>query len=198
MIFFILNQRGKVHNLTRVFDNNFNNPFVLRAVSFVALMVVVTQNAFACTADEITLSDNSCVPVKFKLETQSMNNKDFSFQISAAGIFYIDWGDGNVQTLNRTNNTTNTSVSHTYSGKGARIIKFGGDATGYNAGDTTAAINFSSNQQVKKALYRITGSLTDLFPEFGPAANQQPKFYNTFNGCQALFQKTYFVAQQMH
>ena len=38
-------------------------------------------------------------------------NTDFTFKPSAAGTFYIDWGDGNIQTITK-NDTTNTTYSH--------------------------------------------------------------------------------------
>ncbi|MBO4672068.1 MAG: hypothetical protein J5608_00250 [Alphaproteobacteria bacterium] len=161
--------------------------FAMRTGYAVALLFGAINTANACTADQITLSDNSCVDVKFTLEFQGLNKNNNSFQISAAGVFYVDWGDGNVEVVNRTNDTTNASVTHTYASKGDRTIRIGGVATAYNSSNTNiAAINFSTSTNIKKALVRISGSLTDLFPELGTNPGQYPSFRNTFNGCNKL------------
>lgn len=37
----------------------------------------------------------------------------FSFTIGASGTFYVDWGDGNTEIIEKTD-TKSTSYSHTY------------------------------------------------------------------------------------
>ncbi len=70
--------------------------------------------------------------------TTTSSTSSFSFQISAKGTYLIDWGDGDVETINKTN-TTNTTYSHTYDSAGEYTIGIGGEATAYNTGITTSA-----------------------------------------------------------
>ncbi len=134
-------------------------------------------------------------------------NDYFQFQMSAAGVFWIDWGDGTIERIDRTNNTTKRYYFHTYTNTTARSydIKFDGLATGYSTGSYIAAIVFGSdgyglNTQLKVA--GISGSLGALFPTIGatmqydPTAGLaydsdalsaiQPKFTGTFSGCTRL------------
>ena len=122
------------------------------------------------------------VPPKFFITT-TPNTTSFSFKISARGSFYIDWGDGNVETFIK-NNTTNTTYSHTYTSAGEHKISIGGHVTSYATGATISAINFSSNTNIAK----IEGSLGAIFSTIGDgsASSQQPRFYNTFYMCTNL------------
>ena len=81
---------------------------------------------------------------KFFVTTTS-STSSFSFQISAKGTYLIDWGDGNVETINKTN-TTKTTYSHTYDSAGEYTIGIGGEATAYNTSTSTAAISFRQTQ----------------------------------------------------
>ena len=43
---------------------------------------------------------------KFQVTTTDMAaGTEFKFYMSAKGTFYVDWGDGNVKTITRTNTT---------------------------------------------------------------------------------------------
>lgn len=125
---------------------------------------------------------------KFEITTISTTSS-FSFYLSARGNFYIDWGDGKIQYIERTG-TTNTSYSHTYSSAGTYVIRFGGggvyDATtnpngtqAYNTGNT-GAISFSQNTNIST----ISGNLSKLLPTLSNGT--QPKFYRSFYGCSNL------------
>ncbi len=111
--------------------------------------------------------------------TTTPDTTSFKFYISAAGTFTIDWGDGTVDTINKTN-TNKTTYSHTYSSAGAYEIGISGQATAYKSDLYTAAISFNSNKNVAG----ISGTLGAIF---GTLENgTQPRFYQTFYGCSGL------------
>ncbi len=105
--------------------------------------------------------------------TTTPNTSSFSFQISAKGTYLIDWGDGNKETINKTD-TANTTYSHTYDSAGEYTISIGGEATAYNTSTSTAAISFRSNKNTAG----ISGSLGAIFGTL--ADGTQPRFFNTF------------------
>ena len=113
--------------------------------------------------------------------TKIASGGSFSFSMSAAGTFYIDWGDGSeIQVVNKTNTNMET-FSHPYTASEPRAydIKLTGQATQYHAG-SSAAISFSNNKQVAG----IAGSLGALFPTLADGSN--PIFYQTFYMCTSL------------
>ena len=105
--------------------------------------------------------------------TTTGNTSSFSFDISAAGSFSINWGDGTVDNINKSD-TTNTTYSHTYDKAGEYTIGIGGEATAYNTSALTAAISFSSNKNTAG----ISGSLGAIFGTL--PSGTQPRFYQTF------------------
>ncbi len=113
--------------------------------------------------------------------TTTADTTSFKFNISAAGAFTVDWGDGNVENITK-NNTANTTYSHTYSTAGAYNIGISGQATGYNPSShgAVAAISFSSNKNVAG----ISGSLSAIFGTLADGTN--PSFYSTFWNCTNL------------
>ena len=102
-----------------------------------------------------------------------------SVKLAAAGTFYVDWGDGVVDVIEKTD-TTSMSYSHTYRRMGSFTIKIGGLATAYNTNDSTATFRFGSNSY----LTGISGSLGAIFPTL--ANGSQPSFYGTFDGAYNL------------
>ncbi len=107
------------------------------------------------------------------------NTVDFSFNMTAKGDFTVDWGDGNIEPISRTD-TTEATYTHTYDIAGEYTIGFDGVATGYNSHWSTSVFNFKNN----KNLAAIYGSLGALFPSFATGA--QPSYYSTFHGCSNL------------
>ncbi len=100
----------------------------------------------------------------------------FSFQISAAGTFYVDWGDGTVERYEK-NNTSLQTISHTYSDAVSNYkIRLGGQATRYNY--YSGAISFMDGGCTLKS---IEGSLGEIFP-YGNNLN----FYRAFESCKGL------------
>ena len=171
----------------------FQNMKRLLGIFFFAISVLIAASAGmvsaanACTADQITLDDNSCVDVKFTITTTSIKNTRISINISAQGTFYIEWENGVVDPINR-DNTTNETYTHRYGNvQGPKTIRIGGLATGYSTSNTTAAISISSSSS--RYIETISGSLTDLFPEYGTGAGQSPLFYRSFYGCSKLESK---------
>ncbi len=106
--------------------------------------------------------------------TTTPNTSSFSFNISAAGDFTIDWGDGTVDNINKTD-TTNTTYSHTYDSAGEYKIGISGKATAYNTATSTAAISFRDNKNTAG----ISGSLGAIFGTLADGTN--PRFYQTFS-----------------
>ena len=117
--------------------------------------------------------------------TTTPDTTSFSFKISAAGEFVVDWGDGTVETITKANTTT-TTYSHTYNTAGTYTIGLSGQATAYNTDTYTAAINFyvGSNTSTKetnvKKIASIDGSLGAIFGTLSSDTNNQPRFYQTF------------------
>ena|GEM_PF-1009858 len=112
----------------------------------------------------------------------SAPNSEFSFQISAKGTFYVDWGDGSaVQTITRTVTTANT-YTHKYTGTGKYNITLTGKATGYSSDSATPAISFE-NSKGKDQIVSINGSLGAIFPIVNSSDTGSPRFVGTFSGC---------------
>ena len=110
--------------------------------------------------------------------TTTSSTSSFSFSISAAGEFWVDWGDGSdVETITKTD-TNNQTISHTYTTAAAYDIKIGGLATKYST--YLGAISFKSNTN----LAGISGSLGEIFPTL--ADGSQPRFRDTFYNCTNL------------
>ena len=112
----------------------------------------------------------------FKIIT-TPNTKTFSFEISAAGKFTIDWGDNNIETIEKTD-TNSQIISYKYDRIGKYIIKLDGKATRYNK--ETSAITFKNNKNMEK----IDGSLGMIFSTL--PNGEQPIFLNTFAYCYNL------------
>ena len=135
-----------------------------------------------CLAMVLSFVPTSIISVA-KAATTTTDTTTFSFDISAAGKFYVDWGDGSdVQVITRTS-TSNETYTHTYNTAGEYQIKIDGKATLYGS---YAAISFYNN----KKLAKIDGSLGQIFstlsdgtqPRFGSSSNWR----GTFQGCKEL------------
>ena len=120
-------------------------------------------------------------PIEYKFFLTTTSTNSFSFSISAAGKFYVDWGDGKRQTITKPD-TTNTTYSHTYSTRKSYTIKLAGQATAYNTSTSTAAISFYVNYSdtQSKKIASIDGSLGAIFGTLSSDTNNQPRFYRTF------------------
>ena len=133
---------------------------------------------------------------KFTLTTTNMAaNKTFKYWQGAEGLFYVDWGDGTLQTIN-----FKGTISHTYATAGVHTIRFGGLATDYyyinktyrfgsvsfgirarDAYDTAGANDYSGTPEFVAG---ISGSLGAIYPSLSDT--EQPRFIGTFSECTNL------------
>ena len=127
------------------------------------------------------VKDNS--KYKFTITTTEMPaGTEFRFEMSAAGNFTVDWGDGTVDKIVRTN-TTLTTYSHEYKTSDVYKIGFDGLATGYST-SVISTIRFYGNTNI----IGISGSLGAIFPTIGTGvgSNSKPRFFETFYNCAKL------------
>lgn len=113
-------------------------------------------------------------PIQYHFTATTTETSEFSFKISAAGTFYIDWGDGTIEKIVRASAGTEDLYSHTYDVADVYNVGIGGRATGYNG---NAAISFAKNTN----LAGISGSLGRVFRT--TEKNAQPVFSELFSGC---------------
>lgn len=135
------------------------------------------------------------------IATTTPNTTEFDFDLSASGTFYVDWGDGTVDTIEK-NDVNKRSFSHTYETAGTYVVKLGGRATGYSQElndrpailsddavaygaseedyDYVPVISFAGNEYLAK----IEGSLGKIFPTL--PGGIQPRFSHTFAHCSNL------------
>ncbi|MCL2737481.1 MAG: hypothetical protein FWE17_01290 [Alphaproteobacteria bacterium] len=115
-------------------------------------------------------------------------NSQFSLQISAAGNFTIDWGNGAPETnINKTNTTVTTYTSpttHRYNG-GPFTVTIRGRATSYSSAATAAAISFASSMN-RNNIVAIEGDLGGIFPILNATATGSPRFRSTFSSAAGL------------
>lgn len=111
--------------------------------------------------------------------TTTPDTTDFSFKISAAGNFVVDWGDGKIQNIAK-ENTTNTPYSHNYQIADEYKIKITGRASAYSKTANTAAVSFEYNNNIAK----IDGFVGTVFGTLDNGS--QPSFYATFADCKNL------------
>ena len=127
-----------------------------------------------------------CTPKSSFHITTTPDTSSFSFNMSAAGEYTIDWGDGNIETITKTD-TTMTPYSHTYDKAGEYTIGLGGKATDYNDAEIditqegfqelammSAAISFMGNTNIAE----ISGSLGEIFSTLSDG--RQPRFAGSF------------------
>ena len=108
----------------------------------------------------------------------------FNFEMSAAGNFTVDWGDGSaIQTISKP--ISFSTYSHNYTSVGNYDVVIGGVATEYSIGSDSSAISFSGSTN-KARITGISGDLGAVFPILGNTDNQKPKFFYTFSNCTGL------------
>lgn len=126
----------------------------------------------------------SCVPPEpeypFTATVEITSAKTYSLDISAAGTFYVNWGDGSKYEKIVKADTTTQNISHTYSANGTYTVKLGGLATAYPTG-TAAVRNIAgfNNWDNGINVTEITGSLGKIFPTL--AGGSQPNFSGVFS-----------------
>ena len=133
----------------------------------------------------------------FAVTTTALNaGETFRFTLSAAGNFWIDWGDGTVDSIVR-NWYGPSQYVHTYTSAApnGKTIKIWGNATGYADSASHSTILFSQGSNAYDSnntpllVAGISGSLGALFPTLessGQLPSTMPNFYRTFSGCSNL------------
>lgn len=168
---------------------------MLNFVRFLRVLIIIFISVFgafqiapavACTANEITLSDGTCKPVQFTMtvapKSDNEDQFEFEFDFSAYGTMYIDWGDGNTQTITTNNANNLRNVNHIF--YGPSTIRLSGEFTSYykKTGSNHSTIRLYNNDY----LTGISGSLGRLFPTKGSAIEEQPMFHESFKYCDNL------------
>ncbi|MBO7508812.1 MAG: InlB B-repeat-containing protein [Alphaproteobacteria bacterium] len=154
--------------------------------------IFVGVSAYAdCASNEFAYTDpntntTTCITSKFQVTTTALEaDDDFYFSMGAAGTFYVDWGDGTVEKIERADADYGETYDHVYENSGTYNIQFGGLATDYyvESGEgyyyQPAAISFSGNYLVAS----VSGSLSALFPVINGSS---PSFESTFQSCSNL------------
>lgn len=177
---------------------------MLNFVRFLRMLIIIFISvlgafriapAAACTSDEITLSNNSCVPVQFTMTIGgfSSSGNDFTFYVSAKGTLYIDWGDGYVETKTLGQNNLNNRMALTrkfYDTQNTYTIRLSGDFSAYptkNTSYSNAVFSIYGGYATPEYLYGISGSLGALFPTIdNGGSGKQPMFWGAFRGCTNL------------
>lgn len=130
---------------------------------------------------------------KFTIMTTNMPaNSTFKYWQGAEGLFYVDWGDGALQTINGIG-----TIEHTYVTAGVHTIRFDGLATDYTtaSGDNVpGAVSFGVTAAIDDNGVGYTGTplfVAGIFDSLGtiyPSLQNgnQPKFISTFDGCAGL------------
>ena len=139
-------------------------------------------------------------PDEFQITTTNLSSDiGVGFILTAAGQFYVDWGDGDVEYIERaTVDVENVLYTHTYEEGGVYTIHFGGLATEYRYLDPNdpepqysmmdmAAINFGMGKlpgvaSLSAYIASVSGSLGAIFPTLNNGANlsDNPAFIGTF------------------
>ena len=133
------------------------------------------------TAVETLVKKNA--PYKFRATVGCSDSTcDFSFSLSAQGTFYLDWGDGTTEIIEKTD-TTVQEFSHNYTA-GEYSFQFGGLATAYNPYRTCSYSRCSTfsfcdpSTQCRGEIHEIFGCLGCIFPTITNGA--QPIFGGLF------------------
>ena len=127
-----------------------------------------------------TLIKRECFPNNFCFKPLTTST-GYSFIISAAGTYHINWGDGTWQDIIKTD-TVATTYSHTYS-RAANLyeISLSGKASAYSTSESTAAITFNDNNMRVREIRGCLGCIfSTIDDELVPSNQRQPRFFLTF------------------
>ena len=124
---------------------------------------------------------------EFFIDTTKDTVGEFTLYISAAGRFFIDWGDDSpTEVINKSDTDSFLPITHTYETQKSYTISIGGTATDYSEEDGVLYINYDNGREFVAAL---RGSLGHVFPTIRNSNDQiiaQPKFKNAFSDCTSL------------
>ena len=128
-----------------------------------------------------TLIKKKAINYPFSFTVSEDAGNEVMFAITAAGTFYIDWGDGTVETIEHStvpdlSDESNFVYAHTYESAASNYtIRLGGKATEYVTEDGVWTILFLH-------VASIDGSLGAIFSTIGDGSRpgQQPSFAQMF------------------
>ena len=125
--------------------------------------------------DSVYATTNACKPVpKFNITTTKVSY--FEIYIRAKGTYTIDWGDGTVEHINKTDTYSN-SYYHSYGTNSVYNISISGKTTDYSSDNT---ITFGDVDDITA----LTGQLGAVF---GTLPNgKSPNFYKAYVGASNL------------
>lgn len=121
--------------------------------------------------------------------TTAPSTQHFKFNMSAAGTFMVDWGDGTREYISRLGTTLNTQYSHEYKTAGKYTIGLGGVSKLYHSSSGVTTIFFGGTQnEPDTTVAGISGSLGAIFPTIDDdnEPSHQPSFRSTFKYCENL------------
>lgn len=122
----------------------------------------------------------------FKVTLTGMDAGEvFDFQLAAQGTFYVDWGDGNIETITKADASL-TTHAHAYAATKNYTVRFTGLATkyrAYTADSTPISFDKSTN---KLKMTGIAGNLGKMFPVVDSSYYGSPHFRQIFSGCKNL------------
>ena len=109
------------------------------------------------------------------------DNNDFAFGIGAAGTFYVDWGDGAKEVIEKPDSTY-VEYRHVYPADGEYQFRLNGLATQYGSDKTFVACAYSGNALCNSDfwVHKVQGCLGCIFPTL--ADGTQPTFFWAFKG----------------
>lgn len=131
-----------------------------------------------------TLKPDAAISANMFSITLTQIQGTFSFQMSVAGNFGINWGDGNATESIVKSNTALETFAHTYVKPGNYVIKLTGKATMYSS--NMPAISFSQSSLARAKMTAIDGDLGAIFPILNTSGTGTPRFTGTFAGCSGL------------
>ena len=184
---------------------------VARFLRIVKVVLLITAAVFfapfealavGCEANQIDVN-GTCINSKFSIKTTNLAaDTVFKFVLSAAGTFYVDWGDGTTTEVIERNGTPPQEYSHTYATAGVKTIRFAGLATEYNTtkyadkDPSGAAIRFGAGGSTVSTgtagtpdlIKEMSGSVGSIFPTLGTGENdnQKPIFFEFCHQCTNL------------
>ena len=113
------------------------------------------------------------------------NTSESYFMIGAAGLYWIDWGDGSVQMFYKDNPSGMMEVPHTYEQPGKYTVKLGGKAFAYGAMEMEMDIENAPPAIIfGPDVNTIKGSLGKIFSTLPDGTN--PYYLLTFAMCENI------------
>lgn len=208
---YVHNLISRYHNVDVLYNVNLGSPFMAVNMKYLLTAVDVANeklngykttdyaNSEYATGQVVdTVAANQAVKTLIKKVIEDETAGDFwvvpagtstsfSFKISAAGNYVIDWGDGSVVDVINKTDTNSTTYSHTYSNAASNYTVYvSGKATAYSTSDEVAAVSFAgtlsnswfgSGTPTSK-IKSFDGCLGCVFGTL--ADGTQPRFFETF------------------